>query len=603
MKLLRSVFLVIIPSGLIAYPLLGVAGLLGFVFMSRRIRTWPWTVPAIAVGGAVILSALSSAWKLDALGGSAAVIALGIALVSVFTRLSTIDTYYAMCGLSLGLITSGTLALSQTSGGGQAVAFAYHPNIAAGLFTIGVFAMLGAVSMPGPEKSRRLRAARLLWLCALLASLVGLTFTGSRSGILGLAAGAFVLVPFGCVWLWQRIGVWALGAPLVATVALATIMFPARSGQLGGGNLVVNSGFEEGLYPWRLGNGASRLNAVEASSGLPRDTLPDARPVDGAWFTLVANETAGWQVLLANTEPMPVEENTAYTVSLYTQPVPGAIAGTFLRVEARDERGSFIARAGLDDWTTGDEWSAGGRLILPTGGQSIDSTSALEPAVAPRAWTRFVATLPPTPRGTSELLMHIATDSPTVGAFGFIDAVQVEEGDTATEYSPGPSAGLRAYLGPLVPRLLALRDPLSASGGRISMWYFSLELAAARPFLGYGFGVVKNLVQPEAPRYVADPLPHPHSFYLQLLLEGGSLTLVAVLMWFGLVFWWLLRRALSGSWLAATTLAALVALLVQSVFDPILAEGEVLGLWWVSVASAAATGLTNTRTLQPTDRQ
>lgn len=75
------------------------------------------------------------------------------------------------------------------------------------------------------------------------------------------------------------------------------------------------------------------------------------------------------------------------------------------------------------------------------------------------------------------------------------------------------------------------------------MWYFSLELAPLRPFLRYGFGVVEHLVQPEAPRYVADPLPHPHSFYLQLLLEGGALLLVAVLTWLGMVAWWLARAA------------------------------------------------------------
>lgn len=121
------------------------------------------------------------------------------------------------------------------------------------------------------------------------------------------------------------------------------------------------------------------------------------------------------------------------------------------------------------------------------------------------------------------------------------------------------------------------------------MWYFSLELASLRPFLGYGFGVVEHLVQPEAPRYVADPLPHPHSFYLQLLLEGGALLLVAVLAWLGTVAWWLAREAFArGSWVAVGALAGLVVLLVQSVFDPVLAQGPVLGLWWVMVCSAVS---------------
>ncbi len=153
-------------------------------------------------------------------------------------------------------------------------------------------------------------------------------------------------------------------------------------------------------------------------------------------------------------------------------------------------------------------------------------------------WERFVVALESLPEGTSELHLTIGNDTRELGTYGLVDAIEIERGDSATEYVPGPSAGLRAYLGPLVPRLLALRDPLAASGGRISMWYFRLELASLRPFLGYGFGVVEHLVQPEAPRYVADPLPHPHSFYLQLLLEGGALLLVAILAWLGMVAWW-----------------------------------------------------------------
>lgn len=571
------------------YPLVGLAGLVGFVLLSRPVRAWPWTVPALAVGGAVLISVVPSAWKLDAFTGSAAVILLGLALILVFTRLQAAGAIWAFTGLAIGLIASGVLAAVQSKNGEQAVAITYHPNIAAGLFIVGLFTMLGAATMPSLGSNWLLRLFRLLWLGAFVGSLAGLAFTGSRSGVMGLAAGVVVLVPFLGVWLWRRFGSWAAAAPLILIAALAATVFLIPLGQASGPNLVINSGFEEGLYPWRLADGTLRENIADASNALAAASRPGFEPVDGTWVTRLVHDHAGWQVLLTNTEPISASENTAYTISLHFQSELEAITGTFLRIEAQDERGTFIARAGRDGWTTGDESSAGGRWVLPTDDRGIEDVTNLDNAARAVAWTRFVAPLAPTPVDTTELTLLIANDSQSVGAFGLIDALQVEKGTSASDYVPGPSAGVRAYLGPLVPRLLALRNPLSASGGRISMWYFSLELAAARPFLGYGFGVVENLVRPEAPRYVADPLPHPHSYYLQLLLEGGSLTLVAVLMWFGLVFWWLLRRALSGSWLAATTLAALVALLVQSVFDPILAEGEVLGLWWVSVAAVAAT--------------
>lgn len=587
MRLFRNAFILIMTCGLVVYPLVGVGGLIGFALLTRPIRQWPWTIPAFAVVAAVSLSVLPSSWRLHALGGSAAVILLGVALVLVFTRLSPTDRTWAFSGQALGMVASGLLAATQARNGGQAVGFTYHPNIAAGLFIVGVFAMLGAMTLPGHGGNWRFRFVRILWLAALVSSLAGLAFTGSRSGIIGFAAGTVVLVFLVAAWLWRRFGIWPAAAPLLLVASIAGLAFFVPMGNPVGRNLVVNSGFEEGQYPWSLAEGTSIESAENASTLLSAQNRPGSAPVDGTWFTQLAHDRAGWQVLLTNSEALTVRAGATYTVSFFVQPDIDAVMGTFLRVEARDARGSFIARAGRDDWTTIDEGSAGGRWMLPTetpNGEDADDPGHLS-GTGP--WVRFVATLPATPVNTAELVLLIANDSLRTGTFGLLDAIQVEQGAAATDYVPGPSAGLRAYLGPLIPRLLALRDPISASGGRISMWYFSLELAAARPFLGYGFGVVGNLVRPEAPRYVADPLPHPHSFYLQLLLEGGSLTLVAVLMWFGGVLWWLLKRAVSESWLAAATLAAFVALAVQSVFDPILAVGEIMGLWWVCVAGVA----------------
>lgn len=158
------------------------------------------------------------------------------------------------------------------------------------------------------------------------------------------------------------------------------------------------------------------------------------------------------------------------------------------------------------------------------------------------------------------------------GTWGFVEILERLPGDEAS----GPFAS-------------ALRDPLGASGGRIGMWAFSLRLAAARPVLGYGFGVVDELVRPQAPRFTAFPLEHPHSFYLQLLLQGGSALLVAVLMWLAVVGAWVLRLAWAGDGAALAGVLALVAAMVQSVFDPVLAHADVVALVWLVLLMGLAT--------------
>lgn len=580
MKHIRHLSLLLLAGGLIVFPLAGAAGGLLYVVIARPIRRWPWPAASVTVGVAAVLAGLASDWKVDALAGAGATLLLGLALFLVYTRLAESDAAWVVAGAALGLLPSALLAAFQARDGAQAVAFTFHPNIAAALFTVGIFGVLGGLATrpPGPRWVQRSLAP--VWLVVAAASALALALTGSRSGVMGFGAGLVVLAPLLVAAAWRRWGGRALTIGAVAAAALVAVLVLAALPGPSTGNLVVNSGFEAGSYPWRFGGGSERATTQGTS------LAAGVEQVDGAWSALLVHSAPGWQALLSSGEPIRANPGQQYTVSLYALPAAGGIPGVFLRVEARGETGAFLGRAGLEGWTTGDESKAGGRWRLPT----LEGSPGTRSAAGATAWQRFEAALPPLPTGTAELSITVAADSRDVGAYGLVDAIQVEAGTAATPYRAGPSAGVRAYLGPLVPRLLGLRDPIAASGGRISMWHFSLQFAAARPFLGYGFGVVEHLVAQQAPRYVADPLNHPHSFYLQLLLEGGTLLLMAVLGWLGLVGWRLLRAALRGSWPAATALAGLVALLVQSVFDPVLAWGPAVGLWWGFVCGATTAG-------------
>lgn len=217
----------------------------------------------LQVCAAALLSVLPSGWKLDALLGSALVIALGAAMAVIYTRLTSADARWAISGAASGLIASATLAALQVRGGGQAATFTYHPNIAAGFFLVGAFGMLGAAAGLRLSSGAWARALQALCFVAFVASLAGLAFTGSRSSVIGFLAGAVVLVPFLIARAWQRLRGWSMLAFLGVAgglVALAYFgLFPAAPGA----NLVVNSGFEAGTYPWKLGGGSARASTAE----------------------------------------------------------------------------------------------------------------------------------------------------------------------------------------------------------------------------------------------------------------------------------------------------------------------------------------------------
>src|SRR5690606_33605217 len=97
------------------------------------------------------------------------------------------------------------------------------------------------------------------------------------------------------------------------------------------------------------------------------------------------------------------------------------------------------------------------------------------------------------------------------------------------------------------------------------------------PVLGYGLGSEAALAEKYAAERVRRPLEHFHSFYLRMLLEGGAILLASVLILLGHLVVGGVRGVMKRSPGSAALVATTVALLAQSVFDPVLTFGSVVG--------------------------
>lgn len=123
------------------------------------------------------------------------------------------------------------------------------------------------------------------------------------------------------------------------------------------------------------------------------------------------------------------------------------------------------------------------------------------------------------------------------------------------------------------------------------MWLLGLEVAAARPVLGYGLGMEGEIAQMYAHEAIRRTLQHFHSFYLRVLIEGGSVLLATVLVLIVRLWSTFARAALARRPGALAASALLVALLVQSVFDPVLNFAAIVGgLWLVGAVSDSGSG-------------
>ena len=91
-------------------------------------------------------------------------------------------------------------------------------------------------------------------------------------------------------------------------------------------------------------------------------------------------------------------------------------------------------------------------------------------------------------------------------------------------------------------RFLSAFD-LPANVGRTQIWRANLDMARARPLLGWGYGNYKIVRQPFYDRYPdADTTAHAHNDFLQTQVDGGVVALTA----FVALFVFLLRRGWHG---------------------------------------------------------
>ncbi len=92
-----------------------------------------------------------------------------------------------------------------------------------------------------------------------------------------------------------------------------------------------------------------------------------------------------------------------------------------------------------------------------------------------------------------------------------------------------PAVALIAESAPLRARALSSFD-FQANLPRIEIWRANLDMIAARPLLGWGYGNYKKFRSPFYARYPqADTTAHAHNNLLQLWVEGGALGLIGFL--------------------------------------------------------------------------
>lgn len=600
----------ILPLALTIQPMAAGALVLLLALVAPRIRRLPLRAwyPALgflATSGAAMfvawlrpVPALADAGYTPGRGLGEWALWLGVAALLAFA-LERLDVRHAAAvglGSVVAALANAAVGLYQVawSGQTQSVGFTYHPNLAAAAALVAI----GGVAVGWRPLWRGGFLGRIALIVGLAAGLVALVATGSRSGMVGFAVGAawWLLLAL------PRVRVRLLLVAMVAVVGVGAVAFIGDRLARGPAspNLLTNSGFEQGLASWSL----------QGSS--VRETL------EGNYAVLLSRGSTAANTLLAYAPVIPVMPGESLVISLAVRtaepPRKGtAPVGVVLAVDALDGSGTVIARLGAKGWAPASQSVPGGRPPLPMHDSGWLRSQVTVPAVPERA-TGLTLALQPTGQGTA--------------TFGWVDSLQVERDSVAAAqtdhgdeqpvefveisrgvsrasvdagYVPGQGPGLFGWAQPAIKRLRVFtNDPTGASGGRLAMWLVAADLAEARPVLGYGPGSEVPLANTYASSRSGAYLAHFHSLYFKVLLEGGVLFLGALLVLLGGLVAGLSRAALSMRQGALGATATLVALMTQSVFDPVLTLAGVAGGLWlvISVAGQGETQL-GRRALSP----
>ena len=366
------------------------------------------------------------------------------------------------------------------------------------------------------------------------------------------------------------------------------------------------------LRAWRAGSGRLRLadlgkeneTAREAMTGI-RDfelTRPDGSRLPGVWIPLLASMglsaalsvkpeaswplvllvgaylAASWAFLAACDTPERVE-GALGAIFWGTLPwVAFGMALAFARVNWFDRWGPIVFQLGFPDHRAdsifGHPNLFAGYLLLAIGAGL---------ALAPGRWRRYG---PPLVAMVVCLVMTEAR-SAWIGA-GVMGAVVMafwwQRSGASRQLRVASLSLVAAVLAvPMMfhavrARFLTLFQPhYESNEGHILVWEGALRMIAARPWLGWGPGTWSVVY----PRF-RDPrefehLTHAHSIYLGVASEQGIVTLVFLLLFFGIVAAGGIRSGRVNPWtgrIASALGAAIMGYFTMGLFDYQLSEGR-----------------------------
>lgn len=542
----REYALFILPVGLIIYPPVGFLASVVYLVFTRTERSSPFAAVSILLGLAFGVSAFRAenvSAALLAVGFGSLLFTLGLLF---FLRFAVQEVYPLLLGFLVSISGLSVYAVFEVwvLDRERAQGLAFHPNIFGFEMVLGGFATLAWLGVA------RTRLERLAGLAVFLLALLGLVLSGSRGSYLAAAIG---LVVYSVLWLFFAIHRrrWAMGALaffVLGGVALAFL------GQRQEQNLIVNSGFELGRLGWQFGPGAS---------------LAMGETVDGKHAVRIRHNEIGWQRIITS-DLVGVREGEPYTLSLFLNIALQPIEGTWIRVEAFDRDGKFLARASEEGWKFGGPVSAGGGFVLP-----VDPVGT---------WERFPVPLAPIPTGIAYIRFSIINDSrkpESTGEYGLIDAVQLSRGRLTADYTVGPRPGFRNLFAFL--QMWRGDRHRSTLDVRDTAWRYGLQKARDRLMFGYGVGAWPLVTSASDTPPSIQGLTHAHNFYLQLLLDWGVFALAGVFLWFAVISGFLFKNYLSGSRLAAAAIALTVAALTANFFDAYFYQPQLIGGFWIVI--------------------